>query len=171
MGPYFLPAGSIDGKSKYPCAWYAPGASGGVNIDGGAAVDPETGMLYVASLSAMSTTEIGKDPCSELDYTQAGASGPHVSCNLGGALPPPAGYTPPARGAGGRGAVEAAAAAAVAARLRRVRPSRARRASPASRSSSRRSSADHRVRHEQRRQEMVDVERRRGSADGAGGIA
>ncbi|HEX5215007.1 MAG TPA: PQQ-binding-like beta-propeller repeat protein [Vicinamibacterales bacterium] len=105
MGPYFLPAGSIDGKSKYPCAWYAPGASGGVNIDGGAAVDPETGMLYVASLSAMSTTEVGKDPCSELNYTQAGGSGPHVSCGLGGALPPPAGYTPPARGAGrgGRG--------------------------------------------------------------------
>ena len=56
---------------KYHCSWYAPGASGGVNIDGGAAVDPETGMLYVGSQSGLSTTEVGKDPCSEHRYTQA----------------------------------------------------------------------------------------------------
>ena len=52
MGPYFIPASPADGKGKngksqYTCSWYAPGASGGVNIDGGAAADPETGMIYV----------------------------------------------------------------------------------------------------------------------------
>src|SRR3954470_9380373 len=43
MGPYFIPGSPLngigkDGKpSQYKCSWYAPGASGGVNIDGGAA--------------------------------------------------------------------------------------------------------------------------------------
>ena len=40
MGPYFVPSSPADGKgpngpAKYNCTWYAPGASGGVNIDGG----------------------------------------------------------------------------------------------------------------------------------------
>ena len=48
MGPYFIPGSPADGKgangpAKYKCSWYAPGASGGVNIDGGTAADPETG--------------------------------------------------------------------------------------------------------------------------------
>ena len=47
MGPYYIPPSAIDGTTQYHCSWYAPGASGGVNIDGGAAVDPETGMMYV----------------------------------------------------------------------------------------------------------------------------
>jgi glucose dehydrogenase len=82
------------------CAWYAPGASGGVNIDGGAAVDPETGMLYVASQSGLSTIEVDKDPCSQFNF-----SSPHDSCGLLGAMPPPAGYEPPERrGRGGFGA-------------------------------------------------------------------
>ena len=75
MGPYYIPPSAIDGKTPQHCSWYAPGASGGVNIDGGAAVDPETGLLYVASQSGLSTTEVGKDPCSEHGYTQAGADG------------------------------------------------------------------------------------------------
>lgn len=103
MGPYYLPASLVDGTapSKLTCSWYAPGAAGGVNIDGGAALDPETGFLYVASQSGLSTIEVGKDPCSEHTYTQA----PHDSCGQLGALPPPPGYVPPARGggAGGRG--------------------------------------------------------------------
>ena len=57
MGPYFIPASLADGSGQggFTCSWYAPGASGGVNIDGGAAADPETGMLYVASQSGLST--------------------------------------------------------------------------------------------------------------------
>jgi len=103
MGPYYIPASLEDGKTPngFTCSWYAPGASGGVNIDGGAAVDPETGFLYVASQSGLSTTEVGKDPCSEHRYTQA----PHDSCGQIGAPAPPPGYVAPqrGRGAGARG--------------------------------------------------------------------
>ena len=102
MGPYYIPPSAIDGTSKYHCSWYAPGASGGVNIDGGAAVDPETGLMYVAAQSGLSTTEVGKDPCSEFRYTQAGGGGPRISCGRLGAPAPPPGWVPPAPG-GGRG--------------------------------------------------------------------
>jgi hypothetical protein len=95
MGPYYIPPSLADGTgaSGLRCSWYSPGASGGVNIDGGGAVDPETGMLYVGSQTGMSTIQLQKDPCSEFRY-----SSPHDSCGLLGALPAPPGYTPPARG-------------------------------------------------------------------------
>ena len=88
MGPYYIPPSATDGTSQYPCSWYAPGASGGVNIDGGASWDPETGMLYVASLSGLSTARLQKDPCSEFRY-----SSPRDNCGKLGALPAPEGYT------------------------------------------------------------------------------
>lgn len=97
MGPYYIPASAaLDGSTPLKCSWYAPGASGGVNIDGGAAIDPETGMMYVGSQTGMSTVQVQKDPCSEFRY-----SSPRDNCGLLGALPPPPGYTSPA--AGGRG--------------------------------------------------------------------
>ena len=98
MGPYFIPAVLTDGStpSGYKCAWYNPGASGGVNIDGGAATDPETGMMYVAALSGLSTIQLQKDPCSEFRY-----SSPRDNCGLLGALPPPPGYQAPATRSGG----------------------------------------------------------------------
>jgi len=99
MGPYYIPPSAMDGTSAKHCSWYAPGASGGVNIDGGAAVDPDTGFMYVGGQTGLSTIEVIKDPCSEHDYVQ----GPKNSCGLAGALPPPAGYVPPAQPAGGRG--------------------------------------------------------------------
>ncbi len=91
MGPYYIPASSADGSgpSHYDCSWYAPGASGGVNIDGGAAADPTTGMLYVAAQTGLNTMEIVHDPCSEFQYSQV-----HNSCGLIGALPKPANYVP-----------------------------------------------------------------------------
>jgi quinoprotein glucose dehydrogenase len=100
MGPYFIPASPADGKGKngpsqYTCSWYAPGAAGGVNIDGGAAADPETGMLYVGGQSGMSTIQVAHDPCSELRYTS-----PHDSCGKIGATKPPPGYKPPTGGEG-----------------------------------------------------------------------
>ncbi len=103
MGPHYIPAPLSDGStpSGFKCAWYAPGASGGVNIDGGAAVDPETGMIYVGGQSGLSTIQVQKDPCSEFRY-----SSPRDNCGLIGALPPPPGYQPPpapSRGFGGRG--------------------------------------------------------------------
>jgi quinoprotein glucose dehydrogenase len=100
MGPYFIPPSPADGSgpSGYRCSWYAPGASGGVNIDGGATADPETGMLYVGSQSGMSTTSLQKDPCSEFRYSSV-----HDSCGLLGALPEPQGYVKPASSGRGRG--------------------------------------------------------------------
>ena len=98
MGPYFIPPTPGDGTapSGLNCSWYAPGASGGVNIDGGAAVDPETGLLYVAAQTGLSTIQVVKDPCSEFRY-----SSPHDSCGQLGALPPPPGYKKEERGRGG----------------------------------------------------------------------
>lgn len=103
MGPYFIPGSPLDGKgahgpAKYTCSWYAPGASGGVNIDGGTAADPVTGMIYVGSQSGMSVIAVEHDPCSEVPYTS-----PHNSCGKLGALEPPPGYEPPASGGPGRG--------------------------------------------------------------------
>ena len=104
MGPYYIPPSPTNGVAKgggraqYNCSWYAPGASGGVNIDGGAAVDPETGMMYVGGQTGLSTAAVQKDPCSEMDFTS-----PHNSCGRPGALPPPPGYTPPTAEGGGGG--------------------------------------------------------------------
>jgi quinoprotein glucose dehydrogenase len=67
-----------------------------VNIDGGAAVDPETGYMYVGGQSGMSTIQVQKDPCSEFRY-----SSPHDSCGKIGALPAPPGYQPSGAGRGG----------------------------------------------------------------------
>jgi quinoprotein glucose dehydrogenase len=99
MGPYYVPPSASDGSGKYTCTWYAPGANGGVNIFGGTAADPDTGMIYVGSQSGVARLSIAKDPCSEFRYTET-----HNSCGLPGALPPPPGYVPPAgRRAGGGG--------------------------------------------------------------------
>ena len=87
MGPYFIPGAASDGSGAYKCSWYAPGASGGVNIDGGAAADPETGMLFVGGQSGLGTIVLQKDPCSEFRYSSI-----HDSCGLLGALPTPPGY-------------------------------------------------------------------------------
>jgi glucose dehydrogenase len=98
MGPYYIPPALADGTGRdgLRCAWYAPGASGGVNIDGGAAVDPESGQLFVAAQSGLGTIRVQKDPCSEFRY-----SSPHDSCGQPGALPPPEGYRPTGAGRGG----------------------------------------------------------------------
>jgi quinoprotein glucose dehydrogenase len=98
MGPYYIPPALTDGSTAggVRCSWYAPGASGGVNIDGGAAVDPETGLMYVAALTGLSTIQLQKDPCSEFRY-----SSPRDNCGLIGALPPPPGYQPPDSRGGG----------------------------------------------------------------------
>jgi quinoprotein glucose dehydrogenase len=99
MGPYYIPASRADDPNPKPgqfeCSWYAPGASGGVNIDGGAAADPETGLIYVGGQSGLGTIEVQKDPCSEFRF-----SSPRDSCGKAGALEPPPGYVAPAGGAG-----------------------------------------------------------------------
>ena len=92
MGPYYIPPALEEPKreGKQHCSWYAPGASGGVNIDGGVAADPETGMIYVGSQTGLATIEVAHDPCSEHRYSQV-----HDSCGLPGALPTPADYKKP----------------------------------------------------------------------------
>ncbi len=96
MGPYFIPGAAADGRTGPKCSWYAPGASGGVNIDGGGAVDPETGIIYIGSQSGMSTISLQKDPCSEFRY-----SSPRDNCGLIGVPAPPPGYVPPTTRGGG----------------------------------------------------------------------
>ncbi|NUQ11017.1 MAG: PQQ-binding-like beta-propeller repeat protein [Gemmatimonadaceae bacterium] len=102
MGPYYIPAVLADGSTSggLRCSWYAPGASGGVNIDGGAAVDPETGMMFVGGQSGLGTIQLQKDPCSEFRY-----SSPRDNCGLLGALPPPPGYVRQPVGSGRQAAV------------------------------------------------------------------
>jgi quinoprotein glucose dehydrogenase len=48
-GPVFTPPSLRDAPDGTKGAFVVPGANGGANIPGGAAVDPETGILYVAS--------------------------------------------------------------------------------------------------------------------------
>jgi quinoprotein glucose dehydrogenase len=96
MGPYYIPAAVANAPTGLKCSWYSPGASGGVNIDGGAAVDVETGMMYVGAQTGMSTISVQKDPCSEFRYSSV-----HDSCGSPGALPPPPGYVKPTEQIGG----------------------------------------------------------------------
>jgi len=98
MGPYFIPASVADGSGKlgFSCSWYAPGASGGVNIDGGTAADPDNGWIYVGGQSGLSTTQIQKDPCSQFRYSSI-----HDSCGLLGAMPAPPDYKPGSGRGGG----------------------------------------------------------------------
>ena len=49
MGPLFNPPLHRDNALGLRGSLYCPGGGGGTNIPGGAAVDPETGILYVAS--------------------------------------------------------------------------------------------------------------------------
>jgi glucose dehydrogenase len=50
MGPLFNPPIQRDNPDGYRAAAICPGFTGGANIIGGAAADPETGVLYVASV-------------------------------------------------------------------------------------------------------------------------
>ena len=49
MGPLFNPPSLWDGPDGTKGAFVMPGSNGGANIPGGAALDPETGALYVAT--------------------------------------------------------------------------------------------------------------------------
>ena len=52
MGPLFLPPIHRDNDLGFKGSMNCPGGNGGTNIPGGAAVDPETGILYVASIKS-----------------------------------------------------------------------------------------------------------------------
>jgi quinoprotein glucose dehydrogenase len=58
MGPLYLPPIHRDNKEGYLGSFICPGFNGGTNIPGGAAVDPETGILYVASTKSCSVVSL-----------------------------------------------------------------------------------------------------------------
>jgi quinoprotein glucose dehydrogenase len=49
LGPIFNPPSLLEAPDGTRGAFVMPGANGGANIPGGSSVDPETGMLYVAT--------------------------------------------------------------------------------------------------------------------------
>ena len=55
FGPLFLPPIHRDNDQGYKGSMNCPGGNGGTNIPGGAAIDPETGILYVASIKSCGT--------------------------------------------------------------------------------------------------------------------
>ena len=74
LGPLFNPPmlADDDGGPSIHC----PGANGGANIPGGAAVDPETGILYVASTRGCSAPRlfpgVERDENSNVDWVTLG---------------------------------------------------------------------------------------------------
>jgi quinoprotein glucose dehydrogenase len=58
LGPLFNPPSLRDAPDGTRASIHCPGANGGTNIPGGAAVDPETGILYVASTKACSAPQL-----------------------------------------------------------------------------------------------------------------
>ncbi len=76
MGPLYTPASRVDAPDGTRGTLQAPGANGGVNIMGGSAADPETGILYVATQSGMSRISLEHNPeHSEMRYVSQGPGG------------------------------------------------------------------------------------------------
>jgi quinoprotein glucose dehydrogenase len=84
LGPLFLPPSLWAAPDGTKGAFNVPGANGGANIPGGAAVDPETGVLYVATerghsvLSLIPGAERGKTiggDNSNMNYVSRGPGG------------------------------------------------------------------------------------------------
>jgi quinoprotein glucose dehydrogenase len=76
MGPLYTPVSRVDAPDSTSGTLQAPGANGGVNIMGGAAADPATGMLYVASQGGVSRISLESNPArSEMRYVSQGPGG------------------------------------------------------------------------------------------------
>jgi glucose dehydrogenase len=78
-GPLFTPPLHRDNPGGKRAAIHCPGANGGTNIPGGTVADPETGIIYVASIKACSAPVLvpGKerDPDSNMDFVTNGPGG------------------------------------------------------------------------------------------------
>ncbi|HET9948562.1 MAG TPA: PQQ-binding-like beta-propeller repeat protein, partial [Longimicrobiales bacterium] len=74
LGPIFTPYVHTDNEDGYRAAAQCPSATGGTNITGGPALDPETGILYVDSRKACSGGRLG--PSSERDDGEIGPEQP-----------------------------------------------------------------------------------------------
>ena len=79
IGPIFNPPSIQGAPDGTQASIHCPGANGGANIPGGSSVDPETGILYVASTKACSAPRLrrGKDldPESDMDWVTNGPGG------------------------------------------------------------------------------------------------
>ena len=76
MGPIFAPPSLLDAPDGTDGTLVVPGANGGTNVQGGAAVDPETGILYVSSVKGHSRIALEHDPeRSQMNYVSLGVSG------------------------------------------------------------------------------------------------
>ena len=77
LGPLFNPPAREDGPGGPSI--HCPGANGGANIPGGAAVDPTTGILYVASTRGCSAPRlvpgVDVDPDSNVEWVSVGPGG------------------------------------------------------------------------------------------------
>ena len=78
MGPVFNPP-AVKGMNGLEAAIHCPGANGGANIPGGAAVDPESGILYVASTKGCSAPRLvpgtSVDSASNVQWVSVGPGG------------------------------------------------------------------------------------------------
>ena len=79
LGPLFNPPSRENGPDGTQASIHCPGANGGANIPGGAAVDPETGILYVASTKGCSAPRLvpgtDVDPDSNVEWVSVGPGG------------------------------------------------------------------------------------------------
>jgi quinoprotein glucose dehydrogenase len=78
LGPLFNPP-AVQGARGIEAAVHCPGANGGANIPGGAAIDPETGILYVASTKGCSAPRLvpgtSVDSASNVQWVSVGPGG------------------------------------------------------------------------------------------------
>jgi len=78
LGPLFNPP-AVKGANGFEAAIHCPGANGGANIPGGASIDPESGILYVASTKDCSAPRLvpGKsvDSLSNVQWVSVGPGG------------------------------------------------------------------------------------------------
>ncbi|HUG39309.1 MAG TPA: hypothetical protein VMM12_02435, partial [Longimicrobiales bacterium] len=77
MGPLFTPPSLAEAPDGTRGAFVVPGANGGANIPGGSSVDPETGVLYVAS-------QRGHSVISMVPGASRGSNAGYVSLGPGG---------------------------------------------------------------------------------------
>jgi len=76
MGPLFTPPSLANDPSGTQGTLVVPGANGGANIPGGSAVDPETGIIYIASQKGHSNISLVHDPKkSSMEYISLGPGG------------------------------------------------------------------------------------------------
>ena len=79
LGPLFNPPSRENGPDGTQASIHCPGANGGANIPGGAAVDPETGILYVASTKGCSAPRLvpgtDVDPDANVEWVSVGPGG------------------------------------------------------------------------------------------------